>query len=149
MDADRTAYFVARQSRLKVGAGFTVCLLGFGLIGFAMVFGEPAPPRVMWIAWVILALLVLPIAIGLKQLIQPGWVRLSPAGVEAQLTLRRAFWPWRDIASLGLTERKSVLLIALNLTDGRQHRLPANWDRSPLEVARQLQEGVNRFRSTA
>jgi hypothetical protein len=140
----QNAYFVARQSRLKLDLGLLVCVLGVtgGVVGLLQKSDNPDAPGIAIFVIVSFSLLG---SIYLKQAIWPAELRFTPGGLDARLVLRRMFWPWNQVKGAHLQTHRGVTHVIVEMADGQRHGLTGAWRIAPAEVAARILDGVERF----
>jgi hypothetical protein len=142
--AESTAFQVYRQSGLKLNLGLIVCLIGVAA-GVAAMLDHSGNKDAFGIGVFLVVAFGGLSALYLKQLISPAELHLTPAGLEAKLVLRRAFWPWSEIRNVTLAVDRRVTHIVIHLAGGRSHGLTGAWNAPPQEIASNIMEAVRRY----
>jgi hypothetical protein len=135
---------VYRQSGLKLNLGLIVCLIGVAA-GVAAMLDHSGNKDAFGIGVFLVIAFGALSALYLKQVISPAELHLTPAGLEAKLVLRRAFWTWSEIRNVTLAVDRRVTHIIIHLASGQQHGLTGAWNAPPQEIAANIMAAVRRY----
>jgi hypothetical protein len=138
------AFQVYRQSGLKLNLGLIVCLAGVAA-GIAAMLDHSGNKDAFGIGVFLVIAFGALSALYLKQVISPAELRLTPAGLEAKLVLRRTFWTWSEIRAVTLAADRRVTHIIIHLASGQKHGLTGAWNASPQEIAGNIMAAVHRY----